>query len=159
MLVTSAASPWMLSVWGQLRPGPLTGFCWGFQGEPGVGLPGLKGLPGVPGIPGTPGEKGSIGGPGVPGEHGAIGPPGLQGIRGDRGVALGLGPHSVRGVWLWAGTTCGMWTAPCLFPILSFRRSWTSWSTGTRRPTWGSGTWPPWSHGPPWRTRTTRVIR
>lgn len=55
----------------------------GFQGEPGIGLPGLKGQPGLPGIPGTPGEKGNIGGPGVPGEQGLIGPPGLQGIRGN----------------------------------------------------------------------------
>lgn len=69
-------------------PTDLLPLLWGFQGEPGIGLPGLKGLPGLPGIPGTPGEKGSIGGPGVPGEHGAIGPPGLQGIRGNLHTGL-----------------------------------------------------------------------
>lgn len=82
----------------------------GFQGEPGIGLPGLKGQPGLPGIPGTPGEKGNIGGPGVPGEQGSIGPPGLQGIRGNALACVGylfpLGLQSVHIDWV-GGRHCG----------------------------------------------------
>lgn len=93
----------------------------GFQGEPGIGLPGLKGQPGLPGIPGTPGEKGNIGGPGVPGEQGLIGPPGLQGIRGDAlacvrvPVPLGSPEHlscAQSTSTGWVGDTvwiCGCW--------------------------------------------------